>query len=53
MLRYAILAVALVGVFRAKQNGYAVRDFPMLVRAYLKRAVLLGAKGLQGIAGKV
>jgi hypothetical protein len=53
MLRYALYSLAIVGIFHAKQNGYAIRDFPTLFRAYLKRAVLLGAKTLQGIAGKV
>lgn len=53
MLRYALYALAIWGVFRAKQNGYAIRDFPTLLRAYLRRAVLLGARGLQGIAGIV
>jgi hypothetical protein len=53
MLRYVLYALAIGSVFRAKQNGYAIRDFPTLLRAYLRSAVLLGAKGLQGIAGMV
>jgi hypothetical protein len=52
-LRYALYALAIVGVFRAKQNGYAIRDFPPLLIAYLRRAVLMGAKSLQRIANKV
>jgi len=53
VLRYALYALAIVGIFRAKQDSYAIRDFPTLFRAYLKRALLLGSNTLQGIAGKV
>jgi hypothetical protein len=53
MLQYVLYVLAVAGVFRAKQNGFAIQDFPSLLRAYLKRVVLLGAKTLQGIAGKV
>ena len=53
MLRYALYALAFVSIFRAKRNGYAIREFPTLLRAYLRRAVLMGAKNLHGIAGKV
>ncbi len=51
MLRYTLYALVIVGIFSTKQNGYAIRDFPTFLRAYLRRAVLMGAKSLQGIAG--
>jgi hypothetical protein len=53
MLRYALCSLAIVGIFLAKQKEYAIRDFSALLRAYLRRAVLKGAKSLQGIASKV
>jgi hypothetical protein len=53
LIRYVLYAAALVGVICAKQNGYMIRDSPILLKAYLKWGVLMGAKSLQHIASKV
>jgi hypothetical protein len=53
MIRYALYALAIVGVYRARQQSKTLRDIPALLRGIVARVLLLGANGLQSIAGKL
>lgn len=53
IIRYTLYALAIVGAYRARQQGKTLGDIPALLRSYVARILLLSAIGLQRIAGKV
>jgi hypothetical protein len=52
-MRYIAYALVIAGIYSAKRKEYGIKNLPGLVTAYMRLALLMGARTLQRIAEKV
>jgi len=53
ILKYLTYILAIGGLYRAKKNGYKLKDILALIKGYLRAAMMVAAGSLQGVAAKI